>query len=407
MLTKRYLFSSLIVVFFVTLQAYALTKVAEVSEGRLFRMEYYFWNSLAFPLADPESQDSLVGGTFDFFIRNADPDFSGVAFLNVFAELDPPWLESPPGLEWVVQNVPYLVPDGITSGSNSIWIDPREFVQVDQDTWLGQLDVIPGLSYETWSCLSSEELTDHPTLTDWDVFDFSGLPAGLAFWGLYDTLYALGQQEHYSLIISTEPAQTTGKTASAIRSDMPDIAQKSMECGPTSAANSLRWLAQTHGFNDKLPKKNDDLIKDLMTAMTGSSNRPFSGLEGDQLHDGKAKYAQDKALPISVKGGLNDPDASGSKAFDFIKSEFDDGEDIEFLIGWPGGDGSHWVTVTGYKINGDRLFLTVNDPDDGKTASVTWELDRNGNFKKPKGTMLWAVSESYVEPAPGTEQTGL
>jgi len=402
MLIKKYLISSLIVVFLVTLQAFALTKVAEVSEGRLFRMEYYFWNSPAISLADPESQDPLIGGTFDFFVRNVDPDFSGVAFLNVFVELDPPWLQSPPGLEWVVQNVPYLVPDCITSGPQSIWIDPREFVQVDQDTWLGQLDVIPGIAYETWSCLSLEELTHPPSTADWDTFDFGALPAGLSFWGLYDTNYGLGQQEHYPLNPGTEPAKTTGKTASATRATMPDIAQKTMECGPTSTANSLRWLAETHGFNDKLPKKNDDLIQDLMKAMTGSSDRPFGGLSGDQLHDGKIKYAQDKGLPITVKGGLNDPNANGAKAFDFIKSEFDGGEDIEFLIGWPGGNGSHWVTVTGYKMNDDRLFLTVNDPDDGKSGSVTWELDRDGNFKKPKGTMLWAVSESYVEPTPGT-----
>jgi len=53
--------------------------------------------------------------------------------------------------------------------------------------------------------------------------------------------------------------------------------------------------------------------------------------------------------------------------------------------------------VAAYAIDGDRLFLIVNDPDDGKTGSVTWELDRNGDFKTPKGKMLWAVSESYVK----------
>ena len=177
---------------------------------------------------------------------------------------------------------------------------------------------------------------------------------------------------------------------------MPDIAQKDMECGPTSTTNSLRWLAQKHGFNDKLPKKDDDLIKNLMKAMTGSDHRPFGGLDGDQLHDGKVKYAKDKELPMIVKGGMNDPQANGAKAFDYIKSEFDAGEDIEFLIAWPGG-GSHWVTVAGYGANGNRLFLKVKDPDDGKKETVTWELDRNGNFKTPQGKMLWAVSESYVK----------
>ena len=169
---------------------------------------------------------------------------------------------------------------------------------------------------------------------------------------------------------------------------------------PTSAANSLRWLAKEHGFSDKLPKMDDDLIKGLTKAMTDSNDRPFGGLEAGQMRNGKIKYAEEKGLPITIKGGLNDPNARGGKAFDFIKSEYDAKEDVEFLIKWPGGatTGSHWVTVVGYAIDGDRLFLIVNDPDDGKTGSVPWELKRNGDFITPKGKMLRAVSESYVKP---------
>lgn len=403
---KRAMLSCLIIVFLAACQAYALTKVADVSEGRLFRMEYSNFADPAFPSTDPATQSPLPEGTFDFFVRAVDPNYAGVAYLNAFAELDPPWSTAPYALEWIVQNVPYQVPDCITAPSHSIWINPREFDGTGPTASPGQHDIIPGRSYETWACLSAEELTSPPVPTELLELNLSAMPAGLAFWGLYDTLDGFGQLENDLPIPSTEAAKATGKTASINggRVTMPDIAQKPMECGPTSAANSLRWLAETHGFGDKLPRKNDDLIKDLMEAMTGSSERPFGGLSDDQLHDGKVKYAQDKGLPLTVKGGLNDPNASGGKAFDFIKSEFDDGEDIEFLIGWPGGAGSHWVTVTGYKINGDRLFLTVNDPDDGKTGGVTWELDRNGNFTKPKGTMLWAVSESYQEPPPSTVQ---
>jgi uncharacterized protein YihD (DUF1040 family) len=232
-----------------------------------------------------------------------------------------------------------------------------------------------------------------------DLWDHFSTPCGYAIWGALDTYNGLGQENEEPPFV-TEPAKTSGETASAstTRITMPDIAQKKNECGPTSTANSLRWLAKEHGFDDKLPKKNDDLIKDLMKAMTDSNDRPFSGLRDDQLRDGKIKYAEEKGLPIIVKGGMNDPNASGGKAFDFIKSEYDAKEDIEFLIKWPGvNTGSHWVTVVGYAIDGDRLFLIVNDPDDGKTGTVTWELDRNGDFKTPKGKMLWAVSESYVK----------
>ncbi len=100
-----------------------------------------------------------------------------------------------------------------------------------------------------------------------------------------------------------------------------------------------------------------------------------------------------------VKGGNKDQNASGGKAFDFIKSELTAEEDVEFLIKWPGKNtGSHWVTVVGYGVNGERLFLYVNDPDDKKTGVAVWELDKHGDFKSPKGTSMWAVSESVSQP---------
>lgn len=399
---KRCVLAGLIVGLWLAFSAQALEKVATVAAGRLERMEYVMFPDPAFGTPDFPSTYPYAEATFDFFVGGVDPNFSGVAFLNVFAELDPPHSNSPPGLEWIVQNVPYFVPQCITSTPHSVWINPREFDNPSDPTaFPGLHDVWPGQVYETWACLSAEELTAAPGAAELEAWDFSVLPASVEMWGLYDTLDGLGQFDSEPFFATSPPAEAAGKTSSTNndRATMPDIAQKPMECGPTSAANSLRWLAQTHGFGDKLPTKDDDLIRDLMRAMTGSDARPFGGLSGDQLHDGKIKYAQDKDLPITVKGGLNDPNASGAKAFDFIKSEFDAGEDVEFLIGWPGGNGSHWVTVAGYKINGDRLFLTVHDPDDGKTGSVTWELDRNGNFTKPKGTMLWAVSESLVESA--------
>lgn len=128
--------------------------------------------------------------------------------------------------------------------------------------------------------------------------------------------------------------------------------------------------------------------------MTGSDARPFGGLTGNQLYDGKKDYISKNKLPIVVKGGNTSKAASGAAAFKFIKEELAAGEDVEFLIAWPGG-GSHWVTAIGYGVIGNRLFLEVNDPDDGKTGPVDWELKPDGTFVNPKGTMLWAVSESY------------
>jgi hypothetical protein len=357
-------------------------KVATVVTGRLARMEYaMLLNEYGAPVGE---------ATFDYFVEDVVHDYAGtVGYLNVLAELG--GFSSPTGgqTEWIVRNVPMLVSEDMTGPPHSVWFNPGVF---GDQVWPGQL-------YATYAMISDEPLDQAPSGTALDTWDFSLLPGGYAIWWLYDTLDGnLGQLDNaVPGPPSTAQAKTEGPSASPYRTSMPDIAQKPMECGPTSTANSFRWLAKEHGFEDKLPKKDDDLIKDLMTAMTGEAKRPFKGLDGDQLHDGKITYANDKKLPLIVKGGLNDPNAGGAKAFDFIQSEIDAGEDVEFLIGWPGGTGSHWVTVTGYGVRDNHLFLRVNDPDDGKTGSVTWELNRQGDFITPRGRMLWAVSESFVK----------
>ncbi len=400
MFAKRFLFSVLVIVLFLALNVPA-EKVATVAYGSLCRMEYKMWHD--------EFGYAVVGATCDYYIQSVTPGYGGVAYLNVMTDLN---IYSYPGdgPEWAIRNVPVLIWEYSTVYTHSVWFDPLVF---DTPDWPGEYSPWPGNWYETWVYLSDTEILNQPTHDELDSWDYFYTPCSYGIWGALDTYYyGLGQEEEEPPFV-TAPANTSGETASAstTRITMPDIAQKTMECGPTSAANSLRWLAEEHGFNDKLPKKNDDLIKDLMKAMTGSNDRPFGGLRGDQLRDGKIKYATEKGLPMTVKGGMNDPNASGGEAFDFIKSEFDAGEDIEFLIKWPGvNTGSHWVTVAGYAIKGDRLFLSVNDPDDSKTGTVTWELKRNGDFKTPQGKMLWAVSESYVEPddtaVPGTGTTG-
>jgi hypothetical protein len=357
-------------------------KVATVVTGRLARMEYaMLLNDYGAPVGE---------ATFDYYVEDVVDSYVGtVGYLNVLADLG--GFSAPTGgqKEWIVHNVPMLVSEDMTGPPHSVWFDPG--VYGDQ--------VWPGQPYATYAMISDEPLNQAPSDVVPDTWDYSLLPGGFAVWGLYDTLGGnLGQLDSaVSGPPSTAQAKTEGPSASPYRTSMPDIAQKPMECGPTSTANSFRWLAKEHGFEAKLPQKDDDLIKDLMKAMTGQAQRPFQGLNGDQLHDGKITYAKDKKLPLIVKGGLNDPNASGAKAFDFIKSEIDAGEDVEFLIAWPGGTGSHWVTVAGYGVKDNRLFLRVNDPDDGKTGSVTWELNRQGDFVSPRGHMLWAVSESFVK----------
>lgn len=331
-----------------------------ISGGQIFRM-------------DCASDGVTVGGTFDFQVVSIDSAANTTGFLNVVADLDFSGMITSD--EWIIENIPMFLDDGLTTQPLlSVWFDP------------GPFDLSVGTPYETWATIEDSEIAYMSGYLSWH---YSDLPAGGMIWGENDPQ---GQVEEPP---AGGTAVLTGKFAKPIRRDVRDIEQKRNECGPTSAAASLRWLAIKHDFNDKLPAADDDLIKELMKAMTGSDARPFCGLTGNQLFDGKKKYIDDKKrkLPLIVKGGNTDPNAKGGKAFDFIARELDAGEDVEFLIDWP-GPGSHWVTAIGYAIYDNRLFLLVYDPDDGKTGAVTWELKRDGTFVNPKGRMLWAVSES-------------
>ncbi len=377
MFKRRWFFHALVVLSVLVLGVQAQTPMAVVTEMRLVRMDY---------ASDPE----LVGATVDFDVQEVVPGQTGLGFLNVVTDLN--WLYQQDGLEWICRNIPVHVSPDLTEVSHSVWFDPTVFSTADD---VGEHDVLPGLHYSVWAMISDEELSDPPTPDVVELWDYSILPGGYGIWGLYDTLAGPGGDSDAGPPVVTDPAQTQGDIASPLRTTMPDIGQKSMECGPTSCANSLLWLAKKHGFDDLLPEKQDELIRALMKAMTGSDKRPFPGLSPGQMRDGKIKFAKEQELPIIVKGGFPDEDAKGAKAFDFIKKEFDAGEDVEMLINWPGG-GAHWVTVVGYAVKGDRLFVKVHDPDDGKTATVTWELDRQGRFINPKGTMNRAVSESFV-----------
>lgn len=338
------------------------SSIATVSSGQIVRMDY-------------ASDGVSVGGTFDFQVSYPGPAPNTAGFLNAVADLD---LSGSISIdEWIIQNVPLFLDSVLaTQPLLSIWFDPASFT------------LVVGNSYGTWATIESSPILDNSGYPSWD---YSYLPAIGTIWGENDL-----NGEPEGPVPPPGLALETDMTIS-LRGGVPDISQKPMECGPTSAANSLRWLAIMYNFENKIPADDDDLIKELMKAMTGSDARPFPGLSRDQMLTGKKKYVEENKLPLVVKGGGSDPDAVGANAFDFIVREMNAGEDVEMCINWPGG-GAHWVTVVGYGVNGDRLFLAVHDPDDGKTGTVTWELKRDGTFVNPEGMMNRAVSESYSPP---------
>ena len=305
----------------------------------------------------------------------------------------------PPQIEWIMHNVPLPVTDELFSEPEiSVW-----FPLVDQEL------PIPN---EFFFALI---ITDTPLeiTTPWDIEDIpntwtsGGVFADAGYWGLNDPA---GQEfVEYPLFppVSIPDTLTIFEIPGENDSTgMPDIAQRTNECGPTSAANSLIWLAKKHGFTDKLPQAGGEvdtnqLILDLMEDMTGSNNRPFGGLRGNQMFDGKKKFVEDNNLPITVEGGNKDTNATGSNTFNFLIDEITRGQDVELLVDWP-TPGMHWVTVTGYGIVNGKAVIYVHDPDDDKSGKAIWTLEQDedgnftGNFSSPVCDAAWAVAESPV-----------
>lgn len=170
-----------------------------------------------------------------------------------------------------------------------------------------------------------------------------------------------------------------------LRLNVPDIAQKPNECTPTSTANSLRWLAKKHGFNDKLPSSDSDLVKDLVKAMKTSST---TGTSDEDMVNGKKSYIKDKKLPLTVEA-QDDEGASGATktkpTAEFLIEQLKKGQDVEIGFTFTGG-GGHWVTAVGVVRMGGKLGVYINDPDDNKSGARFYELvKRSDGFLELKG----------------------
>ncbi len=348
-------------------------------------------------------QQPSYDGSFDFTITEIVHCFE-IGYLNVAIDLNGDSTIDSYSImgggtqnEWVIRNIPI-------SMTTEIFSEPTISV------WFDFSDNIPIPSTADYAMIITEQpvsITLPIPIEDLSTWDRSTADIVGSDWGTLDTM---GQNlvEFAPVVPPTIGAGPVMLENPGPRDSLgvPDIAQQLNECGPTSAANSLIWLAKKHKFTDKLPKKQDgsldtnQVILDLMKAMTGSNTRPFGGIQGNQLFTGKTQYIQDKPLPLSVEGGMLDTNARGAKTYDFMVKQLAKGQDVELLILWPGG-GGHCVTVTGYAIALGRAFVFVHDPDDKKTAKVVWEFTVDslgritGNITAPRACKAaWAVAES-------------
>ena len=236
-------------------------------------------------------EQAIGSGTFQFSVESI-LETSDVSYINVFVDINSDGLFNPYEKEtfyqneWIVENIPLPMTDEIFSEPMiSLWFQLHD----TQLEWGNEFAF-------------SFSITDHPleiemplvTTSDtlenwykgWVVLDYS-------FWGINDPagqemvdfIFPAPFELPDEIVIHETPGPSD-------ENGMPDIAQQYNECGPTSAANSLLWLANENDFLDKLPQTADgivdtnQLILDLMEAMTGSNERPFGGLRGDQMLEG-------------------------------------------------------------------------------------------------------------------------
>ncbi len=345
-------------------------------------------------------------GTLDLSIARTRRGISTV-YANAVADLNGDGIIAPYAVksgkeqsEWIVRNVPLPVSgDGSLRPEFSIWFKFADMTVSAGD----ERNVAVILTDQPVDLDAPQALND---MVEWDI---QRLPVQATGWGAED------QRGQRLTAHAASPSRRPHAVNDTLLSTLvpgpavPDIEQQFNECGPTSAANSILWLAERYSFLQKLPAQSDgtpdtaQLVLDLMKSMAGTTDRPFRGLKGDQMFTGQKEFAEALHLPFTVEGGNGERTSRGAASFDFIAQHLARRQPSELLIWMPDGSG-HWVTVTGCATEDSRALLFVHDPDDKKTATAVWELSVN-NGGKPDGDLTlpghcalgWAVSET---PAP-------
>lgn len=210
----------------------------------------------------------------------------------------------------------------------------------------------------------------------------------------------------------------------------PDYAGDHNACGPAAAANSMKWLENTH---PDIPNTGTT-HREAMESMSGHMDRENgAGVTTTQLVKGKLGYIDEHQLPIHVKyqswwlqnesiaspnplyghEAENQGSTSAQKppSWEFFKQEMDNGEDVEILFGWYDVNGNrhggHWVTASGYYEDNNTRGIFIKDDGDQSAPGGTaqsyhdWinqdDWGRLGGYDGPNG-YCWiesVVSESY------------
>lgn len=168
---------------------------------------------------------------------------------------------------------------------------------------------------------------------------------------------------------------------SAARPGVPDLGQRIAECAPTAAANSIMSLAEENGMSlSELPTPTE-MVDGLKGEMDWT---PANGVLPDNFVEGKNRWAATHGLPIvTEKVGDQHGRKTLESILDAMGSEAGAAAEVRIKFAQNGKvTGGHMVTVVGVHVQGDEVYIDVNDP------------------KTPAGTETYRVEGNVIENYP-------
>ncbi|MCH7918734.1 MAG: hypothetical protein IIC50_12205 [Planctomycetes bacterium] len=143
-------------------------------------------------------------------------------------------------------------------------------------------------------------------------------------------------------------------------------------CAPASAARSIEYLGNAHGFDT-------DGAQDIYDGLYEDMNTDESGTADDDMLKGKKKYTEDNGLPIDTEL------VYGMENIGDVMDAIDAGADVEILIAWdPNGGHAAMITSIVQFSDGSYEITYVDDPTqgDGKAENEehTIHVQPDGSF---------------------------
>jgi hypothetical protein len=301
---------------------------------------------------------SVPNSSFGEFDVNYTPDASGPQWLNVVQV-------SPTGAQqWVVQNHPLL---------SSSEVGPSPYSSTAYfDLGVPNGTNAVGSTFSYFYTVGSTPVTSAP---------LSGT-AGTASIGSSQNIINAGVPSGDNTLNSPSNSIINWNVpfinlTTDFHTGMPNVVQELKWCGPGAAANSLQWLASANGFStgQTLLQSQTELAANMMNNHTGNWD--------DKEVSGKLKYIKDHNLPLNVhytggvmlptKGDFADPNGTGVNdgaiTWDWIQSEMQKGEDLEFMTN------THWVVIESV-ISFDGIHLVEYRDDPFQKGAATTDAQK-------------------------------